>query len=460
METKQESCRLPRNGKRVILFPLPYQGHINPMLQLASVLYSKGFSITIIHTNLNPLNACNYPHFEFHSISASLSETEASTEDIVAILIALNAKCVVPFWDCLVKLTLISNVQEDSFACIIRDPLWYFVHAVANDFKLPTIILQTNSVSAYLAFAAYPILREKCYLPIQDSQLEAPVIECPPLRVKDIPIFETGDPKNVDKVISAMVSLIKASSGIIWNSYRELEQVEPTTIHHQHFSIPVFPIGPFHKYFPASSSSLLSQDESCISWLDKHAPKSVIYVSFGSVVNIDETEFLEIAWGLANSRVPFLWVVRSGLVREAEWLELLPKGFVEMLDGRGHIVKWAPQQEVLAHPAVGGFLTHGGWNSTLESICEGVPMICQPYFGDQMVNARYTSHVWRLGLHLDGKVERREIEIAVRRVMIETESQEMRERILYSKEKANLCLKPGGSSYQSLERLIDHILSF
>ncbi|KAH9661369.1 UDP-glycosyltransferase 76B1 [Citrus sinensis] len=431
METKQESCRLPRNGKRVILFPLPYQGHINPMLQIASVLYSKGFSITIIHTNLNPLNACNYPHFEFHSISASLSETEASTEDIVAILIALNAKCVVPFWDCLVKLTSISNVQEDSFACIITDPLWYF----------------TNSVSAYLAFAAYPILREKCYLPIQDSQLEAPVIECPPLRVKDIPIFETGDPKNVDKVISAMVSLIKASSGIIWNSYRELEQVELTTIHHQYFS-------------KSSSSSLLSQDESCISWLDKHAPKSVIYVSFGSVVNIDETEFLEIAWGLANSRVPFLWVVRPGLVREAEWLELLPKGFVEMLDGRGHIVKWAPQQEVLAHPAVGGFLTHGGWNSTLESICEGVPMICQPYFGDQMVNARYISHVWRLGLHLDGKVERREIEIAVRRVMIETEGQEMRERILYSKEKAHLCLKPGGSSYQSLERLIDHILSF
>lgn len=136
METKQESCRLPRNGKRVILFPLPYQGHINPMLQIASVLYSKGFSITIIHTNLNPLNACNYPHFEFHSISASLSETEASTEDMVAILIALNAKCVVPFWDCLVKLTSISNVQEDSFACIITDPLWYFVHAVANDFKL------------------------------------------------------------------------------------------------------------------------------------------------------------------------------------------------------------------------------------------------------------------------------------------------------------------------------------
>lgn len=256
-----------------------------------------------------------------------------------------------------------------------------------------------------------------------------------------------------------MVSQTKASSGLIWNSFQDLEHDELTRLH-KVCPIPMFPIGPFHKYFPASSSSLLCQDQTSISWLDKQAPKSVIYVSFGSIAAINEAEFLEIAWGLANSRIPFLWVVRPGLVCGAEWLEPLPKGFLERLDGRGYVVKWAPQQEVLAHPAVGGFWTHNGWNSTMESICEGVPMICQPSFGDQMVNARYVSHVWRVGLHLERKLERGETERAIRRVIVEAEGQEMRERIMHLKEKVDLCLRQGGSSFQSLERFIDFILSF
>uniref|UniRef100_M1BYP0 Glycosyltransferase n=2 Tax=Solanum tuberosum TaxID=4113 RepID=M1BYP0_SOLTU len=115
------------------------------------------------------------------------------------------------------------------------------------------------------------------------------------------------------------------------------------------------PICPFHSHFPASSSSLMSQDQTSISWIDTKPPKSVIYVSFGSIAAIEVNEFLEIAWGLANSNYPFLWVVRPGLIRGSEWIELLPSGFLETVDGRGHIVKWAPQQQVLAHPAVGAF---------------------------------------------------------------------------------------------------------
>ncbi|KAK9214046.1 hypothetical protein WN944_006032 [Citrus x changshan-huyou] len=416
------------------------------MLQLANILYSKGFSITLVHTEFNSPNSRKYPHFDFHSFSDGVSEIEAPTEDLPAFLAALNAKCLVPFRDCLVKLLMSNTQEEDSFACLITDSIWHFANAVANDFKLRTLVLQSSSISAHLAFAAYPILREKGYLPIQDSQLEAPVIELPPLRVKDIPRFKSKDPENVHKMLSAIDSQLQASSGMIWNSFQDLENVQLTTIPEQYYnSISEFPVGPFHKYFPASSSSLWSQDQSSISWLEKQAPNSVIYVSFVSVAAISETEFLEIAWGLANSMVLFLWVIRPGLVRGAEWLEPLPKGFLKKVDRRGYIVKWAPQQEVLAHPAVGGFWTHSGWNSTLESICEGVPMICQPFLSDQMVNARYVSHVWRIGLHLRGEA---------------TEGQEMRERVLQLKEKVDVCLKKGGSSYQFLQRLVDHILSF
>ncbi|KAJ0101013.1 hypothetical protein Patl1_06500 [Pistacia atlantica] len=382
---------------------------------------------------------------------------EASTSDYVAFMTLLNVKCVEPFQECLAK--LLSNVEEEPVACLITDAMLHFTQGVADSLKLPRIVLRTSSIASFLVFAAIPgLLRERGYYPIQDLQSEAPVPEFPPLRVKDLPETKTTDDETRYQLLSRLASQTKASAGLIWNSCLELEQDAITALQ-QEFRIPIFTIGPFHKYFPAYSSSLLSQDQSCISWLDKQAPKSVIYVSFGSIVAINETEFLEIAWGLANSGVPFLWVVRPGSVHGAEWLEALPKGFLEMLDGRGHIVKWAPQQELLAHPATGGFWTHNGWNSTLESICEGVPMICHPSFGDQPVIARYVSYVWKVGLHLEKKVERGEIERAIKRLILEAEGLEMRKRIMDLKEKVDLSLK-GGSAYKSLESVIGYIQSF
>lgn len=292
-----------------------------------------------------------------------------------------------------------------------------------------------------------------------DSQLESLVPEVAPLQVKDLPSITTKDSENLYKLLSNMVQQAKASSGLIWNTFSELEESALIQSREQ-FPVPNFPIGPFHKSFPASSSSLLTEDRSSISWLNTQKPKSVLYVSFGSIADMGGNEFLEMAWGLANSKQPFLWVVRPGLVRGSEWLEALPSGFKEKIGENGCIVKWAPQQEVLAHFAVGGFWTHNGWNSTLESICEGVPMICSPCFGDQLVNAKHVSDVWRIGLRFGKGVERGEVERGIRRVMLEREGEEMRERILCLKDKADACLKEGGSSYQSLEQLVSYILSF
>lgn len=286
--------------------------------------------------------------------------------------------------------------------------------------------------------------------------------ELPPLRVKDLPMIKTEEPEKYYELLRMFVKETKGSLRVIWNSFEELESSALTTLS-QEFSIPMFPIGPFHKYFPSSSSScssLISQDRSCISWLDSHTPNSVMYVSFGSVAAITETNFLEIAWGLVNSRHPFLWVVRPGLIEGSKWLEPLPSGFMENLEGRGLIVKWAPQQEVLAHSSIGAFWTHNGWNSTLESICEGVPMICMPCFTDQKVNARYVSHVWRVGLQLEKGVDRGEIERTIRRLMdANVERKEIRGRAWKLKEVAKVCLKQGGSSFSSLEFLVAYILS-
>jgi hypothetical protein len=256
------------------------------------------------------------------------------------------------------------------------------------------------------------------------------------------------------------VSNIKSSSAIIYNTIDCLENSSLAKIEQQ-WQVPTFPIGPMHRISSASSSSLLEEDISCMTWLDKQSYDSVIYVSLGSLAFMDVKELVEMGWGLANSQQPFLWVVRPGSIRGAEWIEILPKSLKENISGRGYIVKWAPQKEVLAHSAVGGFLSHCGWNSTLESICEGIPMICKPCFGDQGVNTRYVSHVWKVGLELESRnLERGEIERAVRRLMVGEEGKELRKRSKYLKKTVELCTKEGGSSSNSLNKLIKIIMSF
>ncbi|XP_057804594.1 LOW QUALITY PROTEIN: UDP-glycosyltransferase 76B1-like [Salvia miltiorrhiza] len=438
---------------RIVVFPLPFQGHINPMLQLASILHSRGFLISVVHTLYNSPDPSKHPHFAFHPISDGLSESPDSAPDPVRIIKLINLNCLQPFRQCLHALLSHGDVK-----CLISDANWYFTSSVVDALSLPRIVMRTSSVGAFLAFAALSLLRAKGYLLDRDSKMEEPVEEVPPLKVKDMPAIEMYDAEDAYKNIAKMVEETKKASALIFNTFEEFELPEIRRLHEQ-FASPTFAI-PFHKCFSAASSSLLAQDRSSISWLDNQPPKSVLYVSFGSVAAMDTGKLREVAWGLADSGHRFLWAVRPGLVHSSEWLEMLPSGFSEATSGRGIIIKWAPQQEVLSHPSVGGFWTHNGWNSTLESICEGVPMICSPFFGDQLVNARYVSDVWRVGINLEGGLERGGIQEAITKLMDEKEGEEMRKRAMMMKEKIDVGLKMGGSSCSALDELIDFISSF
>jgi len=291
-------------------------------------------------------------------------------------------------------------------------------------------------------------------LHVSEAKLDEPVPELPPLKMKDLP------PESFHDMLSTLVEETTTSQAIICNTFDELESSALANVR-QSLPIPVFPIGPLHKLSPpAPSISIMTQDQTSLCWLNSQAPKSVLYVSFGSVVTMSEAEFLEIAWGLANSNQPFLWVVRPGLVQGSETYEPASiEGYLETVSGRGHIVKWAPQREVLAHPSVGGFWTHCGWNSTLETISEGVPMICLPFYADQVVTARYVSESWGVGLRLGCRPDRKLVEKTIRRLMAEEEGEEMKNRMTNLKEKATLTLMEGGSSHTSLEKLISYLLS-
>lgn len=446
-----------QKASRLVFVLYPSQGHINPMLQLATILHSKGFSITIIHPKFNSPNLSNYPEFTVIPISDNLPESQDSFGDF-GIVTALNKNCEGPLTECIQQM-LKAEDPQDQLSCIVYDSVMHFSQSVADHLKLPGISVRTGPAATMLAFAVCPRLDEQGYISFLESMSLDGKSDLLSLLLKELAFsMKKFTAHGFLELRAAVTDSVQRCSALIFNTVDFIEQEALTKVQ-ELFSASAFTIGPFHKLAPTISSSLLKEDSHCISWLNKQAPKSVIYVSFGSVASIDEKELLETAWGLANCEQPFLWVVRPGLVRGSNCLELLPINFQDSVGERGCIVEWAPQKEVLANDAVGGFWSHCGWNSTLESICEGIPMLCSPFSGDQNVNRRYVCDVWNVGLELE-EFERGKIEKAIKTLMVDTEGEEMRKKATHLKEKVELSLKEGGSCYNSLNDLAEKILSF
>jgi pathogen-inducible salicylic acid glucosyltransferase len=190
----------------------------------------------------------------------------------------------------------------------------------------------------------------------------------------------------------------------------------------------------------------------CIGWLDAKPPNSVVYISMGSLSSLDPVQMAELAYGLFNSNIPFLWVVRSSETSK------LPVRFMQETKERGLIIAWSPQLDVLAHRAVGCFLTHCGWNSTVEALSFGIPMVAFPLWTDQPMNAKYMESVWEVGVRTRrdsvGLVNREEVERCVKEVMLGKRSEEYRRNAQKWSDKAQVAMREGGSSYRNIVDLV------
>nr|DAD25173.1 TPA_asm: hypothetical protein HUJ06_026637 [Nelumbo nucifera] len=190
----------------------------------------------------------------------------------------------------------------------------------------------------------------------------------------------------------------------------------------------------------------------CINWLNKRAEGSVVYVSFGSMAALSVEQMEEIAWGLRRSDSYFLWVVRRS---EAE---KLPSKFVEETSDKGLIVTWCPQLEVLTHNTVGCFVTHCGWNSTLEGVSLGVPMVGIPQWTDQIPNAKFVQDIWGMGLRAQpnekGIVSREEVERCVREIMEEEKVKEIRKNAIKWRDLAREAVGEGGTSDKNIDEFV------
>lgn len=206
-------------------------------------------------------------------------------------------------------------------------------------------------------------------------------------------------------------------------------------------------VGPFTLKAPPS---WMSDEHGCLEWLDQQDYASVAYISFGRVITPPPHELIALAEALEESGVPFIWSFRGN----AE--EKFPKGFLQRTSRKGKILPWATQLLVLAHPSVGVFVTHCGWNSILDSIIAGVPMICRPFFGDQKLNMRTLEKVWGFGVGVEGGVfTKNGAKKALELSLLSEQGKEMREKIRGLTENAYRAVGSDGSSTENFNTLKD-----
>lgn len=234
---------------------------------------------------------------------------------------------------------------------------------------------------------------------------------------------------------------------------------------------PVYPIGPV---LPRKQPR--SPHDECVRWLDGQPPASVVFLCFGSRGWMDAAQAREVATGLERSGQSFLWVLR-GPPATANSLyptdaslggddQLLPAGFLERTKGKGLVwPRWAPQTEILAHASVGGFVTHCGWNSILESLWHGVPMAPWPLYAEQPLNAFELVACMGVAVELrvrDGSsvpVEAAELERAVRSLMGGSEEgRKAREKAMEMKAACRKAVEKGGSSYAAAQKVVQDML--
>ncbi|XP_027177972.1 7-deoxyloganetic acid glucosyltransferase-like [Coffea eugenioides] len=470
----------------VLIFPLPIQSPVNSMLKLAELLCLAGLHVTFLNTkhNHNRLLRCTniqsrldqyQGRFHLENVDDGIPDEDPRTVEQFAEILDSWQSVAEPFLRVVLSGERFScnSSKRPPVTCIIADGLYYYVLDVAEEMGIPFIFFETISPCCLWVYMCIPKLIETGELPFKGNDLDAEVRSIPGmeglLRRRDLPDFCRRDctADRSAQLVMAEIRNIPRAAGLILNTFEALEGPFLSHIHSQAPNL--YAIGPLQLHLktklaaqsrelPAAvSNSFWVEDASCLCWLDSQPLKSVIYISFGSLRNITKDEFLEFWHGIVNSGQRFLWVIRPGSIngQKLEQHDDFLKELNEDTKERGLILSWVPQEEVIGHPAIGGFLTHSGWNSTLESIIAGVPMICWPCYVDQQVTSRFVSETWTLGLDMKDTCNRSIIEKKIRDI-IERRSDFDQSADKWSK-LARQSVAAGGSSHFDLDRLIRDI---
>ncbi|KAK8587630.1 hypothetical protein V6N13_086611 [Hibiscus sabdariffa] len=465
----------------VVCIPCPAQGHVIPVMQLAKLMHSRGFHITFVNTEFNHRRLLRskgaeavkgLSDFQFETIPDGLPESDLdATQDVPSLSDSTRKNCLAPFLELIAKL---NTSEVPPVSCIVSDGVMSFGIEAGRLLGIPEFQFWTASACGFMCYLQYDELFKRGIVPfkdesfINDGTLDTPINWIPGMsnmRLKDMPSFiRTTDPDDImfDFLGSEARNCLNASA-IVFNTFDELEhEVLEAVVAKFPRIYTVGPLNLLGRHVPESqfnslTPSLWKEDTDCIEWLDQREPESVVYVNYGSVTVMSDYHLKEFARGLANSKHPFLWMVRPDVVMGES--AVLPQEFFEEIKGRGFIASWCQQDLVLSHPSVAVFLTHCGWNSTLESISRGVPVICWPFFAEQQTNCRFACTTWGIGMEVNPHVNRNDVEALVKEMMEGDNGKKMKKKALEWKEKAEVATGVGGTSYNNFDRFIEEVLS-
>ncbi|XP_013470046.2 gallate 1-beta-glucosyltransferase [Medicago truncatula] len=460
----------------VLLISYPAQGHINPLLSLAKCVAAKGASVIFITTeragkDIRTVNNIIEKSFTpigdgsltFEFFDDCLEDDDPIRGDITGYIAQLKLVGK-PFVSQMIKNHAESN---KPISCLINNPFLPWVCDVADEHGIPSVLLWVQSTAVLTAYYNYfhKLVRfpsnEEPYIDVQLPFVVLKHNEIPDFLHPFSTFLSFGtlvleQIKNLSKVFCVLVE-----------TYEELEHDFIDYISNK--SILIRPIGPLFNNPNIKGANNIrgdfvkSDDCNIIEWLNSKTKGSVVYISFGTVVYLPQEQVNEIAYGLLDSQVSFLWVLKPPVKEAGLEPHSLPDGFLEETSERGKVVKWSPQEQVLAHPSVACFITHCGWNSSMEALSLGVPMLTFPAWGDQVTNAKFLVDVFGVGIrlgysHAENKlVTRDEVKKCLLEAMAGEKAEELKKNAIKWKKAAEDAVAIGGSSDLHLDAFMQDI---
>ncbi|KAJ0984382.1 hypothetical protein J5N97_002738 [Dioscorea zingiberensis] len=446
----------------VLFASYPGQGHLNPLLRLAKRVAAAGLLVTFSTTSniglkiqaatsatpgvSTPIGS-GHLRFDFFSDGTELLDPKVIT-DVSVQIHQLRTVGFSSFSDLLRR----QAAEGRPVSYIVNNPFIPWVVEVAAELHIPCAVVWVQSCAVFSTYYHYQHSLSE-FPSVNNPNVTVTLPGLPPLAADEIPTELLPDhpyPSVPDNILEQIKNIAKASCVLV-NTFEELEHDAIQAISKL---LPVIPIGPLIETEDDESQSQVRGDifkvADCMEWLDAQEPRSVVYVSMGSIVVLSSEEMTALAQGLRDTGLGFLWVVRE------ETESLLPEGFVEETKGKGMVVRWSPQDKVLVHSAVACFMTHCGWNSTLEALTSGVPVVAFPQWGDQMTNAKFLVEVYGVGVRLR-KATREEVARRVEEVVSGKDAAEIRRKAAEWSTAAKVAVRPAGSSYNNIKRFVDSI---
>ncbi|XP_050374038.1 UDP-glycosyltransferase 74B1-like [Argentina anserina] len=443
--TKMENHKQYRG--HVVVLPYPSQGHINPLLQFAKRLASKGVKATLATTSYTVSSIC-VPTVGVEPISDGFDESgfaQAADEETFLQSFKANGSRTLS--------QVLKKFEDSEFPvnCVVYDSFLPWALDVAKKHGIYGASFFTNSAS--VCSILLHIHHGLISLPFKLDDMPLLLHGLPPLDIADLPGMlkkPESNPAYLRMQLNQYSNLDKAD-WIFTNTFKSLESKAAKA---------VAKLWPAKLIGPMIPSAYLDDQikgdsgygaslwkplgEECIKWLETKAPKSVVYVSFGSMVSLTAEQMKEFALGLKETGVHFIWVVR------ASELGKLTDEIIDSVKEKGLLVTWCNQLEALAHEAIGCFVTHCGWNSILEGLSLGVPMVAVPKWADQMTNAKFVEEIWEVGVRAkeddEGIVRKEEFVSCLKEVMEGERSKEIKKNSRKWRELAEKEINKGGSS--------------